>query len=81
MKPPNRGVDTNAIAIFGTLPPNRESFEDICGPPVKCKDCQISTASNCKDTIATLHDLFGTLEIKQAENRSFSFFPTRKFGK
>lgn len=81
MKPPNRGIDTSAIAIFGILPPNRESYEDLCGPPTKCIDCQISTATNCKDTIATLYDLVGNLEIKHAENRSFSFFPNRKIGK
>lgn len=81
IKPPNRGGDSNAIAIFGTLPPNRQSYEDLCGPPTICDNCTIPRDSKCKETVATLYDLVANLEIKHAENRSYTFFPNRKTGK
>lgn len=81
MKPPNRAVDSNAIAVFGTLPPSRQSYEDICGPPTKCVDCPSPRDFKCKETIANLYDLVANLEIKNAENRSFALFDKRKVGK
>ena len=27
------------MAVFGTKPPEKESFEDICGPPTTCPEC------------------------------------------
>lgn len=81
IRPPNRGGDLNTIAVFGSLPPNRESFEDLCGPPTTCPDCPEPKDFKCKETLLTLYDLVGNLEIKQAENRSYALLPNRTFGK
>lgn len=78
-KPPNRGSDI--IAVYGALPPKRESFEDICGPPTTCPDCPDPREFKCKDTLVTLYDLVGHLEIKPTENVNYPGLPNRTFGK
>lgn len=80
LRPTHRGGDSNAVAIFGAFPPNRESYEDLCGPPTTCPDCPESREYKCKETLLTLYDLVGNLEIKQAENRSYAHLPNRTFG-
>lgn len=77
-KPPNRGSDV--VAVFGALPPKRESFEDICGPPTTCPDCPDPREFKCKDTLVTLYDLVGHLEIKPTENVKYPGLPNRTFG-
>lgn len=80
LRPTHRSGDSNAVAIFGSFPPNRESYEDLCGPPTTCPDCPESKEFKCKETLLTLYDLVGNLEIKQAENRSYAHLPNRTFG-
>lgn len=78
-KPPNRG-SSEAIAIFGPIPPKRESFEDVCGPPQTCPDCQDPRDLKCKDTLVTLYDLVGHLEIKPTEDINYPGLPNRTSG-
>lgn len=35
-----RGLpDSSNPVVFGARPPERESYEDICGPPQTCPEC------------------------------------------
>lgn len=79
-KPPNVGY-SNDIAVFGSLPPKRESFEDICGPPTVCPDCPDPRDFKCKDMSITLYDLLSHLEIKPTDNFNYPGLPNRTFGK
>ena len=76
-KPPNRGV-SEGIAVFGALPPKKESLEDIC-PPIMCADCP-DPREKCKNTIVSLYDLVGHLEIKPTEDINYPGLPARKLG-
>lgn len=31
--------DVSNPIVFGARPPDKESYEDICGPPQTCPDC------------------------------------------
>lgn len=79
-KPPNVGF-AGEMAIYGSLPPKRESFEDICGPPSICPDCPDPRDFKCKDISVTLYDLLSNLEIKPTENINYPGLPNRTFGK
>lgn len=74
---PPRHDYNKPIATYGTLPPRKESYEDICGPPATCPDCP---DFKCKDSLVTLYDLVGNLEIKPTEN-NYPGLPTRVTGK
>lgn len=81
MKPPDRGVDLNAIAIFGDPPPIRESYDDLCPKKPDCAICPSPKDFKCKDTIASIYDLVANFEMKPVENRSFELFKKRELGK
>lgn len=66
--------------MFGSLPPKRESFEDICGPPTVCPDCPDPRDFKCKDMSITLYDLLSHLEIKPTDNYNYPGLPNRTFG-
>lgn len=35
-----RGLpDSSNPVVFGVKPPEKESYEDICGPPQTCPEC------------------------------------------
>nr|XP_040223621.2 uncharacterized protein LOC120949998 isoform X1 [Anopheles coluzzii]XP_040223622.2 uncharacterized protein LOC120949998 isoform X1 [Anopheles coluzzii] len=65
------------INVYGTKPPEKESYEDICGPPTTCPECPDPRDFKCKDTIVSLYDLVGNLEIKPIGNVSFTGLPNR----
>ncbi|XP_058836869.1 uncharacterized protein LOC131693231 [Topomyia yanbarensis] len=62
---------------YGKPPPKVESYEDICGPPTTCPECPDPRDFKCKDTIVSLYDLVGNLEIKQTGNLSYPGLPNR----
>ncbi|XP_049541678.1 uncharacterized protein LOC125954974 [Anopheles darlingi] len=65
------------ISVYGTKPPEKESYEDICGPPTTCPECPDPRDFKCKDTIVSLYDLVGNLEIKPIGNISYTGLPNR----
>ncbi|KFB48539.1 AGAP005849-PA-like protein [Anopheles sinensis] len=73
IRPPGSS-DTN---VYGTKPPEKESYEDICGPPTTCPECPDPRDLKCKDNIVSLYDLVGNLEIKPIGNVSFTGLPNR----
>ncbi|XP_058066381.1 uncharacterized protein LOC131216002 [Anopheles bellator] len=65
------------ISVYGTKPPEKESYEDICGPPTTCPECPDPRDFKCKDTIVSLYDLVGNLEIKPIGNVSYTGLSNR----
>ncbi|CAO1433024.1 unnamed protein product [Diamesa serratosioi] len=63
--------------VFGARPPDKESYEDICGPPQTCPDCADPRDLKCKETIVPLYDLVGNLEIRLTGNKSYYGLPNR----
>lgn len=50
--------DVSNPIVFGARPPDKESYEDICGPPQTCPDCPdpryVLLLSNQKSQIITV---------------------------
>ncbi|XP_059613225.1 uncharacterized protein LOC132259559 [Phlebotomus argentipes] len=67
------------VAVFGTMPPKKESLDDLCPPPPPpCPDCPDPKDFKCKDTIVSLFDLIGGhLSIMPTGNRSYPGLPNR----
>lgn len=62
--------------VFGPLPPDKVSLEDLCGPPITCPDCE------CSSSGASLVDLFTRWEVKPfQENITYPGYGTRVKGK
>uniref|UniRef100_A0A1B0CMG6 Uncharacterized protein n=1 Tax=Lutzomyia longipalpis TaxID=7200 RepID=A0A1B0CMG6_LUTLO len=70
------------VAVFGTMPPKKESLDDLCPPPPPpCPDCPDPKDFKCKDTIVSLFDLIGGhLSITATGNRSYPGLPNRTMG-
>lgn len=78
-KPPNRGY-ADVPVVFGPEAPQSESYEDICGPPTTCPDCQDVKDAKCRDSLP-LYDLVGHLEIKPTDPFfQYPGLPNRTFG-
>ncbi|CAO1428660.1 unnamed protein product [Diamesa hyperborea] len=70
--------DASNPIVFGARPPDKESYEDICGPPQTCPDCPDPRDFKCKDTMVSLYDLVGgNLEIRLTGNKSYYGLPNR----
>lgn len=70
------------IAVYGPMPPDKVSVEDICGPPIVCPECE--TEPKCRgESGVSLFDLIKTWEIRPYIEYKFndSSFPNRTTGK
>lgn len=49
--------------VYGVLPPDRKSLEDLCGPPVLCPECE----NKCSPGGVSLIDLISHWEVRQLD--------------
>ncbi|CAH0552151.1 unnamed protein product [Brassicogethes aeneus] len=61
------------VAVYGHLPPERKSLEDLCGPPVMCPECD-----KCNPGGVSLIDLISHWEIRSMNvNMNFTKLGSR----
>ncbi|KAL3289098.1 hypothetical protein HHI36_003539 [Cryptolaemus montrouzieri] len=72
-RPSAEGKET----VYGMLPPERVSLEDICGPQFECPDCG-KLEMKCNGSGVSLIDLITRWEIRPYGTTKYKGYPNRK---
>ncbi|XP_044746573.1 uncharacterized protein LOC123308096 isoform X1 [Coccinella septempunctata] len=67
----------NKETIYGMLPPDMVSLEDICGPQFECPDCG-KLEMRCNGSGVSLIDLISKWEIRPYGTEKYKGYPSRK---
>ncbi|CAH1169822.1 unnamed protein product [Phaedon cochleariae] len=74
-------VERGKETVFGVLPPDKVSLEDLCGPPIQCPECDKDPEPiKCPPTPSgvSLVDLISRWEVKPFnENVTYEGYPNR----
>ncbi|XP_023027680.2 uncharacterized protein isoform X1 [Leptinotarsa decemlineata] len=77
--PPRITTERGKETIFGVLPPDKVSLEDLCGPPIQCPECDIREPIKCSTPSGvSLIDLLSRWEVRPfQDNITYSGFTNR----
>ncbi|KAK9877449.1 hypothetical protein WA026_018559 [Henosepilachna vigintioctopunctata] len=73
----HRPAQDGKEAVYGMLPPDRVSLEDICGPQFECSDCG-KMEMRCNGSGVSLIDLISRWEVRPYGKTKYKGYPDRK---
>lgn len=68
------------MQVIGKLPPERVTIDDLCPPPIKCRECHDKKELKCRESGVSLFDLIGKWEIRPLGNTTYGTYPNRSTG-